>query len=55
MDWDKISSLNRGPSINASYQVSIHMAKRFQRRTFLEIDQPESRIAYLGHVCYELG
>jgi hypothetical protein len=26
--------LYREPSINASYQVSIHMAKRFQRRRF---------------------
>ena len=34
----------RGPSIYASYQVSIHLAKRFQR--FLEIDQPETITAY---------
>jgi hypothetical protein len=31
-DWGKMSSLNRGPSIDASYQVSVHLAKRFQRR-----------------------
>jgi hypothetical protein len=37
-------------SIDASYQVSVHLAKRFQRR-FLEIDQSETRIAYGGHVC----
>jgi hypothetical protein len=30
---------------DASYQVSIHLAKRFQRR-FLEIDQPETITAY---------
>jgi hypothetical protein len=24
----------RGPSIDASYQVSVHLAKRFQRRRF---------------------
>ena len=24
----------RGPSIDASYQVSVHLAKRFQRRSF---------------------
>jgi hypothetical protein len=41
----------RGPSIDASYQVSIHLAKRFQRRRFLEIDQSETRIACGGHVC----
>jgi hypothetical protein len=30
----------RGPSIDASYQVSDHLTKRFQRRRFLEIDWP---------------
>jgi hypothetical protein len=40
------------PSIDASYQVSVHLAKRFQRRKFLDIDQSEARIAYGGHVCY---
>ena len=32
MDRDKMSNLYRGPSIDASYQVSVHMAERFQRR-----------------------
>ena len=39
-DQDKMSNLYRGPSIDASYQVSDHLAKRFQRR-FLEINQSE--------------
>jgi hypothetical protein len=26
MDWDEMSNLYRGPSIDASYQVSVHMA-----------------------------
>jgi hypothetical protein len=43
--------LSRGPSIDASYQVSIHLAKWFQRRRFLEIGQSETRIACGGHVC----
>jgi hypothetical protein len=38
MDWDKMSNLYRGPSIDASYQVSVHLAKRFQRRRFLKIE-----------------
>ena len=50
MDWDGISNLYRGPSIDASYQVSDHLAKPFQRRRFLEIDQSETRIACDGHV-----
>jgi hypothetical protein len=40
----------RGPSIDASYQVSVHFAKWFQRR-FLEIDQSETGISCGGHVC----
>jgi hypothetical protein len=32
MDWDKMSNLYKGPSIDASYQVSVHFAERFQRR-----------------------
>jgi hypothetical protein len=31
-DLDEMSNLYRGPSIDASYQVSIHLATRFQRR-----------------------
>jgi hypothetical protein len=48
MDRDGMSNLYRGPSIDASYQVSDHLAKQFQRR-FLEIDQSEIRIACGGH------
>jgi hypothetical protein len=50
-DRDEISNLYRGPSIDASYQVSVHLAMQFQRRRFLEINQPEIRIAYGSHVC----
>jgi hypothetical protein len=31
-DRYKMSNLYRRPYINASYQVSVHLAKRFQRR-----------------------
>jgi hypothetical protein len=34
-----MSNLYRGPSKDASYQVSIHLAKRFQRRRFFR-NQP---------------
>ena len=49
-DQDKKNNLYRGLPIDASYQVSIHLAMQFHRR-FLEIDQPETRIAYGCHVC----
>ena len=45
-NWAEMNNLSvyRGPSIYASYQVSIHLARRFQR--FLEIDRPETITAY---------
>jgi hypothetical protein len=43
-------NLYRGSSIDASFQVFDHLAKRFQRKIFLEIDQSETRIACGGHV-----
>jgi hypothetical protein len=42
---DCFSILYRVPSIYVSYKVSVHLAKRFQRRWFLEIDQSETRTA----------
>jgi hypothetical protein len=50
-DRDEMSYLYRGPSIDSSYEVSVHLAKQFQRRIFLEIDQSETRIGCGGHVC----
>jgi hypothetical protein len=51
-DQDKMYNLYRGPSTDASYQVSEHLVKRFQRRRFvLEINQSETRIACGGHIC----
>jgi hypothetical protein len=50
-DRDEMSSLYREPSIDASYQVSVHLAQWFQRRRFLKIGQSETRIACGGHVC----
>jgi hypothetical protein len=32
MDRDKMSILYKGPSIDASYQVSVNLAEGFQRR-----------------------
>jgi hypothetical protein len=54
-DRDRISNPYREPSIDASYQVSVHLAMRFQRRRFLEIDQLETRIAGGNHICYWIG
>jgi hypothetical protein len=39
-----LRKLNTETSIGAFHQISVHLAKQFQRR-FFEIDQPETRIA----------
>ena len=50
-DRNEMNNLYRGPSIDASYQLSVHLAKEFQRRRFFKIGQSETRIACVGHVC----
>ena len=55
MHWDEISNLYRGPSVDASYQVLVHLEQQFQRRTFLEIDESETRIAYSTNACKKIG
>ena len=42
---EQITNLYRGPSKDTSKQVSVHLAKWFQKR-YLVINQPETRIAY---------
>jgi hypothetical protein len=44
-----MSNLYRGPPIDASYQVSVHLGKRFQRRRILKISQSETRTVCGGH------
>jgi hypothetical protein len=52
MDRNEMSNLDRGLPIDAFYEVSVHLAKRFQRRRIFKISQSETRarVAYGGHV-----
>jgi hypothetical protein len=45
----------REPSIDASYQVSVHLVQRFQMRRFLKIGQSQTRIECGGDVCLWIG
>jgi hypothetical protein len=45
-----LRKLNTEPSIGASHQVSVHLAKQLQRKRFLEIDQSETRMTCGGNV-----
>jgi hypothetical protein len=40
-DQDEMSNLHRGHSIDVSYQASVHLAKRFQKRRLKKIGQSE--------------
>jgi hypothetical protein len=48
-DRHEMNNLHRGHFIDASYQVSVQLAKRVQRRKFLKIGQSETRIGCGGH------
>jgi hypothetical protein len=50
-DQDEFSKIYRGSSMGTFYRVSVHLAKRLQKRIFLEINQSEKMIACGGHVC----
>ena len=50
-DRDEISNLYKGPHIDASYHILVHLAKQFQRRRFFNFSQSKTRIAHSGHVC----
>ena len=49
MDRDEMSNLYRGPATDASYQVSIHLAREFRRRFFL--NPPIRNKSYLWRPC----
>jgi hypothetical protein len=50
MDRDEMSNFNRGPVIDASYQVSVHLAKRFQRRRLKKSANQKQELNPESHV-----
>jgi hypothetical protein len=47
---DKITNLYRGPSIDATYQISVHMGKQFQRRRFFRKQPIKNKKGLWVHV-----
>ena len=58
-DRDEMSTINRGLSIDASYQVSVHLPKWFQSRRFLNIFPIGSFVKTMsadgGHLGWRFG
>ena len=52
---DEMSNLYRGPPIDASYQVSVHLAKQFQRRRFLKIANQKQELPVAAMFVNGLG
>jgi hypothetical protein len=50
IDRNEMSTLYRGLPIDTSYQVSVHLAKRFQKNRIFKISQSETSVAFGGHV-----
>jgi hypothetical protein len=50
-DRKEMNNRNRGLSIDASYQVSVHFAKVSEQKNLIKNSQSETRIACGGHVC----
>ena len=55
LDRNEMITLYRGPLIDASYQVSVHLAMRFQKRRIFKITQLETRVSCGGYVCQRIG
>jgi hypothetical protein len=52
MNRDKISILYRGPSIDAFYQISVHLGKQFQKSTNLKKEWPVVAMFVKGLVAH---
>ena len=54
MDRDEMNIIFRGPSIDASYQVSVHMAEGFQRRRieFEKLTDDGRQVMANAHIAF---
>jgi hypothetical protein len=47
-DLDEMSNLYRRPSIDDSYQISVHLSKRFQRRRFFKSANQKQKLSMVA-------
>ena len=54
MDRDKMCNLYRGPSIDASYQVSVHLAEGFQRKRlkYEKLTDDRCQVMTKAHIAF---
>jgi hypothetical protein len=53
MDRDEMSNIYRGPFIDASYQVSVHLAEGFQRRLKCEkLMDDGCQVMAIAHIAF---
>ena len=52
-DRDKMSDLYRGPSIDASYQVLVHLAKWFHRRRFKKSANQKQELPVVAYLLMD--
>jgi hypothetical protein len=57
MDWDEMGNLYRGPSIDASYQVLVHLADGFQRRRLKceELTDDGRQVMAKAHIAFSFS
>jgi len=53
MDPEKMSNLYKGPTIDASYKVSVHLAEGFHRRLKCEkLTDDERQVMAKAHIAF---
>ena len=57
MDRDKMSNLYKGPTIDASYQVSVHLAEEYQRKRLKceKLTDNRQRMPSDGKISHSFG
>jgi hypothetical protein len=55
MELDEMSTFYRGPSIDASYQVSVHLAFQRRRLKCEKLTNDGCQVMAKAHIAYDLA